>query len=54
MQFQPEGKASFDDLDEIKQIFPHVTDKFKFTEQQYPPDYFNHNSSIPDSRQSGE
>ncbi len=52
--FKPEGRAGFDDLGEIKEIVAHNMDKFKFSEMTFPPDYYNHNSYIPPSRQSAE
>jgi endonuclease III-like uncharacterized protein len=40
--FKPEGKTSFDDFAEIKELLPHSVDKFKFTEAVYPADFYNH------------
>ena len=50
----PEGKTSFDDLKEITEIVAHNSDKLKFSQLNFPADYYNHNSKIPSSRQSGE
>ena len=54
VQLKPEGKTSFDDLTELKDIQPHSIDKYSFSEAQYPGDFFYNASKIPENRQSGE
>lgn len=51
---KPEGKTSFDDLTELKEIQVHRVDKFNLTELQHPADFFYNSSQIPPARQSGE
>ena len=51
---QPEGKTSFDDLTELKELELHKIDKFKLTQVQYPADFVYNSSQIPAARQSGE
>lgn len=52
--YKPEGRTSFDDLAAVKEIVPHNMEILKFTESNYPADYYNHNSAIPPPRQSAE